>query len=197
MKGPARSLASLMRELAANARLRWGIWLVFCLLLGHAILAQSDRLAAARHDHAAATERLRKAEAILRQRDTFALLDTEREHQSRIRSLFWQAETEGLAQAKLQTAVADTLRGLGLTDIHFRSGSSQPVSGLPGVWKTQIRLDARFRPGYEFRIVHALSTNPDKLVVDRLDLGRHRTDDSYLVLIVSAYFMGLKSEPPN
>ena len=197
MKVAARSLPSFLKEIAVNARLRWGIWLILGLLFGHVILLQSDRLAAARHDHHAATERLRKAEAMLGQPDTEALLDSERKTHRKIRSMFWQAETEGLAQAKLQAALDGALGRLGLRNIHFRSGSILPVSNLPGMWRAQIRVDAKFRPGSELRIVHALATNPKKLIVDRLDLRRHSQDGSYLVLIVSSYFVGLTTELPK
>ncbi|MDE0174797.1 MAG: hypothetical protein OYH76_21975 [Defluviicoccus sp.] len=197
MKYSARMLPWFMQELAANARLRWGIWLILALLLGHGIVLQSDRLAAVRGDYHAAAEHVRKAASVLHQPDVTALLDSEREINRKIRSTFWQAETEGLAQAKLQAALDGMLGRLGLKDARFRSASVQPVSKLPGVWRTQVRLDATFPPGSELRIVHALATHPEKLVVDRLDLRRHGPDGSYLVLIVSSYFVGLKTELPK
>ena len=197
MKLSARPLPSLIREFAANTRLRWGVWLILVLLLGHVIVLQSDRLAAVQRDQHAVAERVRKAESVLQRPDVAALLDSERETNRKIRSTFWHAETEGLAQAKLQASLDGMLRRLGLRDIHFRSGSVQPVSKLPGVWRAQIRLDAKFPPGSELRIVHVLANHPEKLVVDRLDLRRHGPDRSYLVLIVSSYFVGLKAEVPK
>ena len=194
MKISARLFPSLIQEFAANTRLRWGLWLILVLLLGHGIVLQSDRLAAVRSDHHAAAERVGKAESVLHQADVAPLLDSEREINRKIRSTFWQAETEGLAQAKLQAALDGMLGRLGLRDIRFRSGSVQPVSRLPGVWRAQVRLDAKFPPGAELRIVHALAAHPEKLVVDRLDLRRHGPDGSYLVMIVSSYFVGLKTE---
>ena len=194
MTGPARALRPFFAELAANARLRWGVRLILGLLIGYVILLQTERLAAVRHDHDAEFERLKKAETLLENQNALDLLAAERENHRKIRSMFWQAETEGLAQAKLQTALAQLFGSFGLVDIHFRSGSGQPVPDLPGIWRIQIRMDTNYRPGLELRILHALATHPKKLIVDRLDLKRHNRNEAYLVLIVSSYFVGVTTE---
>ena len=192
-----RIFRSFARELTANTRLRWGVWLILGLVLGHVILVQSDRLAAVRIDHRAAIERLRKAEAVLEQRGIPALLEAEREAHRKIRSMYWQAKTEGLAEAKLQAALGAALNRLGLTNIQFRSGSIRSVPDLPGVWRVQLRLDARFRPGLELRIVNALAAHSKMLFVDRLDLRGRTQGQSYLLLIVSSYFVGLTTKRPE
>ena len=191
MKGPARALRPFFAELGANARLRWGVRLILGLLIGYVILLQSERLAAVRQDHDAEIERLNKAETLLEQQSAFDLLAAERESHRKIKSMFWQAETEGLARAKLQAALAQLFGNFGLTNIHFRSGSGQPVPDLPGIWRIQVRMDTNYRPGLELRILHALATHPKKLIVDRLDLKRHNQNEAYLVLIVSSYFVGV------
>ena len=64
---------------------------------------------------------------------------------------------------------------------------------LPGIWRVQTRLDAGYRRGVEPRVLHALATYPKKLVVDRLDLHQRRRS-SRLMLILSAYFVGVEAE---
>ena len=193
MRVASSLLSPLAAELGANARLRWGVVLILGLFLGYAILWQSDRLAEARRDYEAVTEQLANAQALLGQKDSLALLDTERETHRRISSMFWRAETEGLAQARLQSALGGLFSRLGLRNTRLRTGSSRPVPDLPGVWRVQIRADANYRPGLELRIVHALATHPKKMIVDRLDLKRHGPNEGYLVLIVSSYFVGVKA----
>ena len=194
MTGPVRLLRLFFAEFARNARLRWGIRLILGILIGYVILLQSERLATVRHDHNAEIERLRKAEILLDQRDGLDLLAAERENHRKIKSMFWQAETEGLAQAKLQAALAQLFGNFGLNNIHFRSGSGQPVPDLPGIWRIQIRMDTNYRPGLELRILHALATHPKKLIVDRLDLKHHNQNEAYLVLIVSSHFVGVSTQ---
>ena len=195
MSVASRLFHPLTAELSANARLRWGVVLILGLLLGYAILWQSDRLAEARRNYQAVTEQLARADALLGQKDSLALLDAERETHRRISSMFWKAETEGLAQAQLQSALGGLLSRLGLRKTRLRTGSSRPMPNLPGVWRVQIRADANYRPGLELRIVQALATHPKKLIVDRLDLKRHGPNEGYLVLIASSYFVGVKAAP--
>ena len=179
-------------EFAANARLRWGIRLAVAIVLGYCIVVQSERLAALDRDYAAETARLAKAEALLRRRDWPELLEAERGTHRELESKFWLARTEGLAQAKLQTAVSEIVERLALRNPQIRSGVTQPVPGLPGVWRVQTRLNAAYRPGIELNVLHALATHPKQLVVDRFDLSSNVRDDSRLMLILSAYFVGLE-----
>ena len=193
MRALRRALRPVAAELGANAMLRFGVWLILGILLFYCLLVQSERLAAAHRDHAAEAGRLAKAGTLLAGRDWPALLEAERERHRELESKFWRAETEGLAQAKLQDALFGVVEELGLHNPLIRSGVSQPVPDLPGIWRVQTRLDAAYRPGTELRALHALATYPKKLVVDRLDIRRRR-HDSYLVLIVSAYFVGVEAE---
>ena len=194
MNAIREALRTAAAEFGENARLRWGVWLILAFLLVYGILVQSDRLAAARGDYAAESKRLARAETLLDQRDWPARLEAEREAHRRIRSTFWQAETEGLAQAKLQAALTAVIEDLGLRKPRLRPGTSEPLPDLPEVWRVQTRLDAAYRPGVELRLLHALATHPKKLLVDRLDLVRRKRNDSRLMLILSAYFVGVTAE---
>ena len=194
MSGLNDVFASFAAELAGNARLRWGVWLVLGILLFYFILVQSDRVAAVHDEYAAETGQLTKAEALLRRRDWPDLLEAERQTHRALTATFWQAETEGLAQAKLQAALTGMIEGLDLRNLRIRSGVSQPVPDLPGIWRVQTRLDAAYRPGVELQALHAVATYPKKLVVDRLDLSRRGRQDSRLTLILSAYFVGVEAQ---
>ena len=194
MNAIRRALRPAAAELSQNARLRWGVWLILAVLLVYGILVQSDRLAAARDDYAGESGRLARAEILLRQRDWPERLAAEREAHQQLRSTFWQAETEGLAQAKLQAVLTRVIEDLDLRKPLLRPGTSQPLPDLPEVWRVQTRLDASYRPGIELRLLHALATHPKKLVVDRLDLVRRERHDSRLMLILSAYFVGVTAE---
>ena len=189
-----RVLAPLVAELSGNARLRWGVWLILGIVLVYWALVQSDRLAAARDEYAADTGRLMKAESLLERRDWPELLEAERKTHRELIATFWQAETEGLAQAKLQAALAGMIEDLDLSDVSVHSGTSQPMPDLPGIWRVQTRLDADYRPGVELQVLHAVATHPKKLVVDSLDLYRRKRQDSRLALSLSAYFVGVGGE---
>ena len=136
-----------------------------------------------------------KAEMILHDRQDWPqLLEAEREIYQERMAMFWQAETVGLAQAKLQAALTGVIDGLDLRKPRIRSGASQPVPDLPAIWRVQTRLDGGYRPEIEPQILHALATYPKKLIVDRLNLRRRGSRDSHVALILSAYFVGVEAE---
>ena len=194
MSALGRLFAPLAAELAANARLRWGVWLSLGIVLLYCLLVQSDRVAAVHDEYAAEAGRLTKAGVLLRRQDWPDLLEAERRTHRELTAMFWQAETEGLAQAKLQAALGAVTEGLDLRNARVRSGVSQPVPDLPGIWRVQTRLDAACQPGVELEALHAMATYPKKLVVERLDLRRRKGQDSRLALIVSAYFVGIEAQ---
>ena len=189
-----QALRPLAAELAGNARLRWGVWLILGIVLLYCVLVQSDRVAAVHDEYAAEADRLAKAEILLQRQDWPELLEAERKTHRALKAVFWEAKTEGLAQAKLQGALTGAVEGLALRKPRIRSGVSQPVPDLPGIWRVQTRLDAAYRPGVELQVLHALATHPKKLIVDRLELRQRSRQDSYLTLILSAYFVGVEAE---
>ena len=131
MNALGQGLAPLAAEFAGNARLRWGVWLMLGIALFYCILVQSDRVAVVHDDYVAETEHMVKAETILRDRQDWPqLLEAERETYRERVAGFWQAETTGLAQAKLQAALADVIDGFDLRKPRIRSGGSQPVPGF-------------------------------------------------------------------
>ena len=188
------ALRPLAAELAGNARLRWGVWLILGIVLLYCVLVQSDRVAAVHDDYAAEADRLAKAEILLQRQDWPELLEAERKTHRALKAVFWEAKTEGLAQAKLQGALTGAVEGLALRKPRIRSGVSQPVPDLPGIWRVQTRLDATYRPGVELQVLHALATHPKKLIVDRLELRQRGRQNSSLKLILSAYFVGVEAE---
>ena len=189
-----QALRPLAAELAGNARLRWGVWLILGIVLLYCVLVQSDRVAAVHDEYAAEADRLAKAEILLQRQDWPELLEAERKTHRALKAVFWEAKTEGLAQAKLQGALTGAVEGLALRKPRIRSGVSQPVPDLPGIWRVQTRLDAAYRPGVELQVLHALATHPKKLIVDRLELRQRRRQNSHLTLILSAYFVGVEAE---
>ena len=188
-------LRPVAAELAGNARLRLGVWVIAGILLLWCILVQSDRVAAVHGAYAAEAGHLAKARSLVERQDWRERLDAERERRERLAAALWEAKTEGLAQAKLQAALNEALGGLDLRKLRIRSGVSQPMPDLPGIWRVQTRVDAGYRPGGELKVLHALATHPKRMIVDRLDLRRRDRQRSRFTLILSAYFVGVEAEP--
>ena len=179
-------------ELDENPRLRAGTWAVIALVLFYSALVQQERVTQVHDDYAAQADRLQQARALLNREDWSDLLATEQAANQALEEQFWQAETQGLAQAQVQAALARIAEELSLKNVRIQPGLTQPVGEVAGLWRVQAQFSAAYAPGAALRVLHALATHPSNLVVDRLDLSR---GSPRMVLLLSTYFAGLKTEP--
>ena len=188
MNGLKAAWQRLRSELAANLRLRLGAWAVAFIVLFYTVLVQGDRVAAAYDGYAEGADRFARAERLRGQAEWSDLLAAERTRNEQLSVLFWEAETQGLAEASLQAALQDLLKPLEFRNMRIQSGVSQPVPDVPGLWQIQAQVNAGYRQGAELQLLHQIATHPRKLAVNRLDLV---PQNSRLLLIVSAYFTGI------
>lgn len=188
-----RAAGQIRRDLAANARLRLGVWIIAALAFAFAALAQIERLAEARAEYAAQARQLAAVDAVLARRDWPELLAREREANSRLAERFWRADSEGLAQAQIQEALAGIAERIGLRNPRIRAGLGEPVPGLPGVCRVRAELSTEYPPGADLRLVHALATFEKKLLAEQLLLGRQM---SRVSATVAAYFLAADGKSP-
>ena len=190
MNALMRLFKDFQAEFAVNARLRAGVWAIAAVVLFYLALVQSDRVASAHDGYVAAAGRLARADGLLERQDWPQLLETERAANQALEGAFWQADTQGLAQAQLQAALAGIADGLKLRDVRIQPGLTQPVPEVSGIWRVQAQFSASHDSGAQLQVLHALATHPKKLVVDRLDMVRGR---ARVVVLLSAYFVGLEA----
>ena len=191
MNALARLLRDFRAEFEVNARLRAGVWSIAAVVLFYLALVQSDRVKAAHDEFAAEAGRLVRAEGLLEREDWPQLLETERTANQALEADFWQADTQGLAQAQLQAALAGIAGRLDLRDVRIQPGLIQPVPDVDGVWRVQAQFSASHDSGAQLQVLHAIATHPKKLSIERIDMVRGR---ARLVAILSAYFVGLDAE---
>ena len=187
----ANALAPLREEFATNIRVRLGVWCVLAMVFLYWILVRSDDLEAAHAEYAGEIARLERAQEARADEDWPLLLEVEQRAGALLTANFWQAETEGVARARLQATLTELAGEVELRDPRVQPGVTQPVADAPDVWRVQARLTARHRIGAELRLLHAFATHPKKLVVDRLNISQTQ---SRVNILVSAYFVGLAPE---
>ena len=185
------ALTPLREEFTTNIRVRVGVWCVLAMVFLYWILVRSDDLEAAHAEYAGEIASLERAQDARADEDWPLLLEVEQRTGAELTANFWQAETAGVAQARLQGVLTELAGEIELRDHRVQPGVTQPVADAPDVWRVQARLTARHRIGAELRLLHAFATHPKKLVVDRLDISRSR---SRVNILVSAYFVGLPPE---
>lgn len=182
------ALDPLREEFTNNIRVRLGVWCVLAIVLLYWTLARADDLQAARTEYAGEVARLERAQVASADEDWPDLLAAEQRNGAELTTSFWEAETAGVAQARLLAALTELAGEVELSDPRVQPGVTQPVLNAPDVWRVQARLTARHRIGAELRLLHAFATHEKKLVVDRLDIGQTR---ARVTVLVSAYFVGL------
>ena len=187
------ALARAQAELGGNLRLRLAAWAVVGLLLFYWLLVRADDARLAYRDYASAAERLQRAQAMLTRENWTQRLHELRAANRALEGELWSAETEAQAQAQLRAVLDDIVSRSGLRELRVQSGLSRQLPEAPGIWRVQAQLTGRYDPGAELEVVHAVATHAKKLVVDRLDLTPGR--NAYMVLIVSAHFIGIDAAP--
>ena len=181
-------------ELAANPRLRLGVWVIAAILLFYWVaIVQPERRALAVDEYADTASRLASSERVMARRDEWpGLRAAAEESDQALQRSFWRADTEGLARAGLQETLEKIVADLDVRNVAIESGASRPVPEVEGLWQVQARLTANYSAGTELKLLHALATHPSKLVVDRMDLVRGRQPRVFL--IVSAHFVDLSPD---
>ena len=184
-------------ELAANPRLRFGVWLIVVILAGYfAFVVQADRVDAASADFASADARLTRGRDLLARQDWAERLEAARATEAGLQGRFWQAPNEGLAQASLRTAVDELTAKLYLSRPRVELGLSRPVSDADGLWQVQARIVGQAHIPRTLRLLYGVASHPNKLVVERSDLARDR-GGMRIELLLSAYFLLGEADAPG
>lgn len=189
----ADSMAGLRAELRSKPLLRLGFWAIAFLLLIYMLLVQTDRLDAAFETYQLNSERLQRSQQIREQADWSELLAQERSVKDKLLGALWQADTVGIAQAKLQGALETLVEGFAVRNLRIRSGDMQPVDGLKGVWHLQGQLTGRLSDREFVQLVERMAKDPKYMAVERLE---YAANTSRITLIVSVFFQGLQGATP-
>ncbi len=178
-------------ELADKPPLRLGAWVVAAIVLVNLLLAQGERLAAARGDHAEQTARLAAMTSAFQRDDWDELLDAARAGDRALERWLWRADTAGQAQAQLQQTLTALATQHGFQKPRIQSGLTQPAPGLPDVLRVQARLTGEYHGAGALELLLAVAESEKKLVVDRLSMRRNSRQ---FTLLLSAYFLGIAAE---
>lgn len=198
MTGAAQTLrgwfGAARAELADKPRLRAGAWAIAALLLLYMLLAQADRLAAARDEHAGQAARAAALAGAVSRGDWAELLAEARAAAGPLEQRLWQADSAGHAQAQLQQRLTALAGQLGLSEARVQPGVSQPVPELPDVTRVQVQFVARYRSVGFLQLLLAIAESEKKMVVDRVSVRR---DGSRASVLLSAYFLGIPPSGPQ
>lgn len=197
MSATATAIDRARAELAANPRLRLGVWVIIAILAGYfAFVVQADRVDATSSAFATADASLTRGRDLLDRQDWSERLAAARAVEADLQGRFWQAPNEGLAQANLRAAIDGLTAGLALGVARIDVSASRPVPDAPGLWRVQARFVGQAVGPSALRLLHRIAGHPQKLVVERLDLTR-RQGSMRVEILLSGYFLLDASSDPD
>ena len=193
MSATAEFVSRARAELAANPRLRLGAWAIVAILCGYVTLTvQPARVEQAAAAHAATQARLDRARELLARQDWQERLAAARAVERDLAGRLWQADNEGLAQARLRQAIDEMVSKTRLAQPRVEVGLSRAVPDVPGVWQVQVRVASTSGRESALRFLHAIAGHPRILVEEQLTFDRRsrnlRRNDARVEALLSAYF---------
>ncbi len=179
-------------EIKENHRLRMGIWGILFTSLLYACLVMSDLVTEQKNEFAQSSEQLMRLKALQSKNPWAERLKSEVALSERLKAKLWQAETTGLAQAKLQSEIQELTKESGLRNVRLKLGSVQEVADAKGVWRVQIEINAKFNAESVEQLMIDLESLKNSVVVESFFIAAKRGDR--INLLLSAYFADIKGQ---
>jgi len=174
-----------VQELRSNDRLRWGVGVICVLALIYLSLVFSDINALMRQEfYRLSNERSEfsglETDSLWQQR-----LNLENQQISILQAQLWQAESESLALADIQSELVQIANQAELASISIKMGTLQPHADLQDVSKVRARLRASYQDDQILTFLHSIESHGSVFVFERLDLKSSKGKGSIDALIVS------------
>ncbi|MBL4679227.1 MAG: hypothetical protein JKY88_00725 [Pseudomonadales bacterium] len=180
-------LAQFRVEIVANQRLRWGLFLIAVIAGFYFVLvvddyrvelnAEFDSLNM-RNDELLSLE----SESVWRER-----MIIEENALKEMEVATWQAESESLVRAEMQSTISSFAQKAGLEKFNLKVGSFQPHPVLSDVSVVRFELDAAFTDDSMLDFVSDLESNTPIFKVSSMTV-RSGTKRSRLQMMILAYY---------
>jgi hypothetical protein len=179
-------LAPIISELQKNTRLRLGVWLIMALLMGYVVLVLNDYQMRLKRDYQEALSQLHQLQTMTTQSQWSQRASQTHELLGQWQARFWQADTKGLAQAMFQSWLQEELYFAQLADSRLQVETTVEVPNQ-SLWQVSAKLDAVFVPKRLYNFLLVLSTHPQLVVVERLEIQYSQVKPKFS-LVMNAYF---------
>jgi hypothetical protein len=177
---------TLLVEIRNNHRLRWGIWAILGISASYGVLLLEDWRIELENEYQNVSRRWQQVQQVVSQPEWPRRDQQAREQYSQLQSRLWQANTQGLAQASLQSWLDGKAKQVGLQNHTIRVDPAITLDKV-NVWQVKAQLEAEFQQDRLFDLLLLLAESPQWIVVERLDISQ-TTRQTRLQMWVVAYF---------
>ena len=162
------------------------MWLIVGLLMSYVILVLNDYQLRLKRDYQDALTQLHQLQTMTSQLQWTQRAQQTHELLGQWQAKLWQADTKGLAQAMFQSWLQEELYFAQLTEPRLQVETTVEVENQ-SLWQVSAKLDAVFVPKRLYNFLLVLSTNPQLVVVERLEIQYSQVKPKF-TLVMSAYF---------
>lgn len=197
----SQSARTLVAELKANPRLRWGLWAIIGVLWFYGVLELRDAVQSKSDSYLALSKKVTRSQGTAAQSEWPSRLRDAQSLQINLESRLWRENTIGLAQATLHDWLNQLAQQAKLTKVQLlvaaqdneSAGGKEPASSdgsgtriASDLWKVSAKLAFDFNPQGFYPLLTRISTHEKKVVVEALVIRSAPTPKAELMLV--AYF---------
>lgn len=180
-------IQKIIDQLADNGRLRAGIGIIFLILM-YVAFDTIDRKIEAEHSNyeelATYVESLKQLE---NQQEWKKLAKQVQDERRKSEARFIVAETEGLAQANVQSLLDDILAKLHITDLHMKVNSAQKYGKIAGCWFVPVRFFGELSKRNGVLLLSELEDNRNLTVIDKVEFGDNKRNKFILEIRIFCF----------
>lgn len=192
---PALALASARKEWAGNRRLRLAVFVAAGIVVLYLVLVMQDWRASLEAEYAERTEHLYKMKALAGQEEWLARTETAREVRAALEAEVPEAETPGLAQARVQGWIRDVASALG-EDIRVETLEPTLVDGQPGIWRVPVEISGQLDQDIYLELLRRIESRSTLTVIEEA-VVRNRANPTFSLSIVSYFRLPEAADAPG
>jgi hypothetical protein len=178
--------SAFLEQWKQNTRLRVGVWVIFGILLIYALLTLRDFRGTVERDYEALADRVRRLETLAQEEGWADRVRKAESVRVQVEGRLWQADSRGMAQAKIQTWLDDMAK-LTPEDLRTKVEDAREMEGHEGLWVVDARIEARFNAARFLALLRNMESHPQLVTVEQLII-QTRGRKPHFVMVFKAYF---------
>jgi len=189
------SLVELQQQWRENQRLRLGALLICIIMAVYTMLLLSDYRDSLLAEYSRQQTRLLKIKDLQHQPEWIKRAEQARAWRVQQETQLWNAESKGLAQAKLQSWFNRQQAKLNLTKLNLDTELAEQGPAGSSLWQVSAELKGRLSRNRLIELLKILETHKQRITIEQFKLTHARNSDKLdLVMQLRAWFLPVSEQ---
>ncbi|MEA1889029.1 MAG: hypothetical protein U9N50_04515 [Pseudomonadota bacterium] len=171
----ASQISELFNQWRENPRLRFGVLIMIVIVAIYVFLFLEDIREKQEVEYQQEIERYQRMQAIAEQQYWPERAEQARSQRVQLQTGLWRAESQGLAQAALQSWLKRKLHKLKLDTIKYDVAAVKPVPGINYIWQVPAHLKGALQLEQLIELLSLIELNKDLVRIEQLEIHRSKT----------------------